>query len=274
MGLLNRLLHRESAPETSCPRCGVPSPPEDVRVHGLRLGHARGLPRRSERRGPRAGALNAEQYILSLDDGTPQARASERIALRLADALEVAWAPIPVPANHPRAQAQAPATTADRDWVLAVAMPWSGDGERLRRLVEAMPYPLLVVSPAAAKRRMTRPLALSQRRRAARGGIRGPRERAGRADGGDGHGRLARDARPGRVRAPSHRGRRADRHARRWPCPPPHAASAGAGDRAAVDRARGRRPHLAAVRRRLVSAARARSDLTEYGALGGVLSEQ
>ncbi|MDA0173771.1 hypothetical protein OJ998_32015 [Solirubrobacter taibaiensis] len=30
MGLLNRLLHREDSPETSCPRCGVPSPPEDV----------------------------------------------------------------------------------------------------------------------------------------------------------------------------------------------------------------------------------------------------
>ena len=30
MGLFNRLLHRESAPEASCPRCGVPSPPEDV----------------------------------------------------------------------------------------------------------------------------------------------------------------------------------------------------------------------------------------------------
>ena len=88
---------------------------------------------------------------------------SEQIAVRLADALEVTWAQIPVPSSHPRAEAQeAPATTVDRDWVLAVAMPWSGDGERLRRLVEAMPYPLLVVSPAAAKRRSERALALSQ----------------------------------------------------------------------------------------------------------------
>jgi hypothetical protein len=108
--------------------------------------------------------VTAGQHIVSLDDGTPEARASERIALRLADALEVAWAPIPIPARHPRAEAQtrAPATTLDRDWVLAVAMPWSGDGERLRRLVDAMPYPLLVVSPAAARRRTARPLALSQ----------------------------------------------------------------------------------------------------------------
>jgi hypothetical protein len=106
--------------------------------------------------------VTAGQYIVSLDDGTREARASEQIAVRLADALEVAWAPIPVPASHPHDEAQAPAVTADRDWVLAVAMPWSGDGERLRRLVEAMPYPLLVVSPAAAKRRAERALALSQ----------------------------------------------------------------------------------------------------------------
>lgn len=49
----------------------------------------------------------------------------------------------------------------DHEWVLAVAMPWSGDGERLRRLVDAMPYPLLVVSPTAAQR-MMRVLAVSQ----------------------------------------------------------------------------------------------------------------
>ncbi len=30
MGLFNRLLRREDAPEAPCPRCGVPSPPEDV----------------------------------------------------------------------------------------------------------------------------------------------------------------------------------------------------------------------------------------------------
>jgi hypothetical protein len=108
-----------------------------------------------------ARLVSADRYILSLDDGTPQARACERIALRLADALEVAWAPVPVPESHPREAAQRTGTLADHDWVLAVAMPWSGEGERLRQLVEAMPYPLLVVSPTAA-RRLMRALAISQ----------------------------------------------------------------------------------------------------------------
>ncbi len=81
--------------------------------------------------------------------------------MRLAEALEVAWAPVPVPASHPREAVQRTGTLADHDWVLAVAMPWSGDGERLRQLVEVMPYPLLVVSPTAAKRLM-RVLAISQ----------------------------------------------------------------------------------------------------------------
>lgn len=30
MGLFNRLLHRDEDSETPCPRCAVPSPPEDV----------------------------------------------------------------------------------------------------------------------------------------------------------------------------------------------------------------------------------------------------
>lgn len=131
-------------------------------MHGLWLGHARGVPRRLERRRSRGGALNASQYILSLDDGTSEARACERIAVRLADALEIAWAPVPVPETHPREAVRSSGMLAgDHDWVLAVAMPWSGDGERLRRLVDAMPYPLLVVSPAAAQR-MMRVLAVSQ----------------------------------------------------------------------------------------------------------------
>jgi hypothetical protein len=30
MGLFNRLLHRDEDAETPCPKCGVPSPPDDV----------------------------------------------------------------------------------------------------------------------------------------------------------------------------------------------------------------------------------------------------
>src|SRR5689334_18315858 len=131
-------------------------------MHRLRLGHARGVSRRSDRRRSRGGALNPSRYILSLDDGSPEARACERIALRLADALEITWAPVPVPKSHPRRAVRSGGMLGgDHEWVLAVAMPWSGDGERLRRLVDAMPYPLLVVSPTAA-RRMMRVLAVSQ----------------------------------------------------------------------------------------------------------------
>ena len=200
------------------------------------MGHARGLPRRAERCGSRGGALNATRYILSLDDGTPQSRACERIALRLADALEVAWAPIPVPTSHPREAVQRTGTLADHDWVLAVAMPWSGDGERLRQLADAMPYPLLVVSPAAAER-MMRMLAISQHvvLHVAESPDRAS-ERVAEAAAtaiGDWRSSLG----PGEfVRRPD-AGRRADRHARRGPRPPPHAPRIRTGRRAAADRA-------------------------------------
>lgn len=131
-------------------------------VHRLWVGHARGLPRRSQRSRSRGGALTDVPYILTLDDGSLEARACERVSLRLAEGLEVSWAPIPVPEDSARIGEGPRGTLAEHDWVLAIGMPWSGDAQRLRRLARALPHPLLAVSPAAA-RRIARRISISHR---------------------------------------------------------------------------------------------------------------
>lgn len=131
-------------------------------MHGVRLGHARGVPRRPEWRGSRGGALTDVPYILTLDDGSPEARACERIGLRLAEGLSVSWAPIPVVPQDEHGRPARRGTIAEHDWVVSVVMPWSGDAVRLRQLTRALPHPLLAVSPAAARRIVNR-VSVSQR---------------------------------------------------------------------------------------------------------------
>ncbi|MDA0180100.1 hypothetical protein OJ997_07315 [Solirubrobacter phytolaccae] len=128
----------------------------------MRLGHARGLPRRPQRGRSRGGALTDVPYILTLDDGSPEARACERIGLRLAEGLEVAWAPIPVVPRDEEGRPGRRGTIAEHDWVVAVVIPWSGDAARLRQLCRALPHPLLAVSPAAS-RRIRQRVSVSQR---------------------------------------------------------------------------------------------------------------
>ena len=86
------------------------------------------------------------RHVLCLYDGSPEAEVCVVIANRLAVAMDAGMT-IASTARKPSPARPDGARLAEHDWMLAVAVPWSGDGGRLRRLVQAVPFPLLAVSP-------------------------------------------------------------------------------------------------------------------------------
>jgi len=106
------------------------------------------------------------RHLFCLDDGSPEAHGCALVAHRLASGLGARLTLVGASAES-RAQARdgrdpAPLRVSADDRVLAVAVPWSGDGARLLRLARALPFPLLAVSAAGA-RRVRRSVPASQR---------------------------------------------------------------------------------------------------------------